>query len=83
MHIFMLIILHNRFGRMYIVQVEKVLGINTAAGRAGVAAGDVLVEVEGQLVTMMTHPQVPPCPPYRPTPRSAASSGACGAPPSG
>ena len=40
------------------------LGINTAAGKAGVAAGDVLVEVEGQLVTMMTHPQVPPCPSY-------------------
>jgi len=41
-----------------VLKVEKVLGINTAAGRAGVAAGDVLVEVEGQLVTMMTHPQV-------------------------
>ena len=43
---------------LHLTQVEKVLGINTAAHKAGVEAGDVLVEVEGQLVTMMTHPQV-------------------------
>ena len=41
-----------------IIQVEKVLGIDTPAHKAGLKAGDVLVEVQGELITMMTHPQV-------------------------
>ena len=40
------------------LQVEKVLGIDTPAYKAGLKAGDVLVEVQGELITMMTHPQV-------------------------
>ncbi len=40
------------------IQVEKVLGIDTPAHKAGLKAGDVLVEVQGELITMMTHPQV-------------------------
>ena len=38
--------------------MEKVLGIDTPAYKAGLKAGDVLVEVQGELITMMTHPQV-------------------------
>ena len=38
--------------------MEKVLGIDTPAHKAGLKAGDVLVEVQGELITMMTHPQV-------------------------
>jgi C-terminal processing protease CtpA/Prc len=41
-------------------QVEKVLGHNTPAHKAGLQGGDVLVNVQGELVTMMTHPQVEP-----------------------
>ena len=40
------------------MQVEKVLGIDTPAYKAGLKSGDVLVEVQGELITMMTHPQV-------------------------
>ena len=40
--------------------MEKVLGIDTPAHKAGLKAGDVLVEVQGELITMMTHPQVTP-----------------------
>ena len=43
-----------------VTQVEKVLGIDTPAYKAGLKAGDVLVEVQGELITMMTHPQVTP-----------------------
>ena len=39
-------------------QVEKVLGVNSPAHQAGIQAGDVLVNVQDKLVTMMTHPQV-------------------------
>merc|ERR1711962_131464 len=41
-----------------VMKVEKVLGIDTPAYKAGLKAGDVLVEVQGELITMMTHPQV-------------------------
>jgi hypothetical protein len=41
-------------------QVEKVLGHNTPAHKAGLQGGDVLVNIQGELVTMMTHPQVQP-----------------------
>jgi len=41
-----------------VMKVEKVLGIDTPAHKAGLKAGDVLVEVQGELITMMTHPQV-------------------------
>ena len=44
----------------FVTQVEKVLGIDTPAYKAGLKAGDVLVEVQGELITMMTHPQVTP-----------------------
>merc|ERR1711974_99095 len=41
-----------------VMKVEKVLGIDTPAYKAGLKSGDVLVEVQGELITMMTHPQV-------------------------
>merc|ERR1711971_1248451 len=41
-----------------VMKVEKVLGIDTPAYKAGLKAGDVLVEGQGGLITMMTHPQV-------------------------
>ena len=36
----------------------QVLGLNTAAHQGGLVEGDVLVNVQGELVTLMTHPQV-------------------------
>ena len=36
----------------------KVLGVNTPAYQGGLKEGDVLVNVQGELVTLMTHPQV-------------------------
>merc|ERR1712037_511921 len=41
-----------------VMKVEKVLGIDTPAHKAVLKAGDVLVEAQGELITMMTHPQV-------------------------
>ena len=48
----------SNLARATALQVEKVLGIDTPAYKAGLKAGDVLVEVQGELITMMTHPQV-------------------------
>ena len=50
--------LQTYIARATALQVEKVLGIDTPAYKAGLKAGDVLVEVQGELITMMTHPQV-------------------------
>ena len=36
----------------------QVLGLNTPAHQGGLKEGDVLVNVQGELVTLMTHPQV-------------------------
>jgi hypothetical protein len=57
-----------------VLRVDKVLGLDTPAAQGGLRAGDVLVQVispspvpglttqvEGQLVTMMTHPEVVQC----------------------
>jgi len=41
-----------------VLKVEKVLGLNTPAHQGGLEEGDVLVNVQHELVTLMTHPQV-------------------------
>jgi len=41
-----------------VLKVDKILGLDTPASQCGLKAGDVIVQVEGVLVTMMTHPEV-------------------------
>eukprot|EP00092_Neocalanus_flemingeri_P020876 GFUD01022614.1.p1 GENE.GFUD01022614.1~~GFUD01022614.1.p1 ORF type:complete len:233 (-),score=56.25 GFUD01022614.1:66-764(-) len=41
-----------------VLKIEKILGLNTPACGGGLKAGDVLVSVNGTLVTLMTHPEV-------------------------
>jgi len=41
-----------------VLKVDKILGLDTPAAICGLKAGDVLVQVEGRLVTMMTHTEV-------------------------
>jgi len=41
-----------------VMRVEKILGLNTPAYAGGLQEGDVIVAVQQELVTLMTHPQV-------------------------
>jgi len=44
-----------------VLKIDKVLGLGTPASNAGLKAGDVLVQVESKLVTMLTHPEAVQC----------------------
>jgi len=50
--------LHGGRDEGLVLKVEKILGLNTPACKSGLKAGDVLVSVNGTLVTLMTHPEV-------------------------
>jgi len=44
-----------------VLKIDKVLGLGTPASNAGLKAGDVLVQVENKIVTMLTHPEAVQC----------------------
>jgi len=44
-----------------VLKIDKVLGLGTPASNAGLKAGDVLVQVDGKRVTMLTHPEAVHC----------------------
>jgi len=50
--------LHGGRDEGLVLKVEKILGLNTPACKCGLKGGDVLVSVDGTLVTLMTHPEV-------------------------